>query len=55
MQVYYTKIQFSSSLPHVQTIAVSGLARWKWKVADEYVLQYLVSALIAQHDPLGKK
>lgn len=40
---------------HIKGFMVSWLARWKWKVADEYVLQYFVSALIAQYDPLGKK
>lgn len=40
---------------HIKGFMVSWLARWKWRAADEYVLQYFVSALIAQYDPLGKK
>lgn len=40
---------------HIKVFLVSWLARWKWKVADEYVLQYFVSALIEQYDPLAKK
>lgn len=39
----------------IKGFMVSWCARWKWKIADEYVLQYFVSALIAQYDPLGKK
>jgi hypothetical protein len=46
--IYYGFIRIKGFL-------VSWLARWKWKVADEYVLQYFVSALIAQYDPLAKK
>ncbi|WP_312568252.1 hypothetical protein [Comamonas sp.] len=46
--VYYGLIQCKAFM-------VSWLARWKWKVADEYVLQYFVSALIAQYDPQGKR
>ena len=46
--IYYGLIQLKGFL-------VTWLARWKWKAADEYVLQYFVSALITQYDPLGKK
>lgn len=45
---YYGLIQIKGFL-------VRWLARWQLKAADEYVLQYFVSALITQHDPLGKK
>lgn len=40
---------------HIKGFLVSWLARWKWKAADEYVLQYFVTALITQYDPLAKK
>lgn len=53
--LYVTGFGIYKAFMSIRSFVVSWQARWKWKAADDYVLQYFVSALIAQHDPLGKK
>lgn len=42
--IYYAYTQ-------VKAFTLSWLARWKWKLTDDYVLNYFVTALIKNHAP----
>lgn len=53
--LYFILVGLYFGFTQVKSFTGTWLARWKWKAADDFVLQYFVSALIAQYDPLGKK
>lgn len=53
--LYFTLVGVYFGFTQVKSFSVTWLARWKWKAADDFVLQYFVSALIAQYDPQGKR
>lgn len=53
--LYFTLVGVYFGFTQVKAFSVTWLARWKWKAADDFLLQYFVAALIAQYDPLSKK
>ena len=38
---------------HIKAFVMSWLARWKWELAEDYVLGYFVTALVDRHAPVG--